>query len=51
MTLKQRAEQSSHTEPLGWEEEEEGMSATLLLFFCHIVNPVTNAVINTVTLR
>lgn len=25
MALKQRAEQSVHTETLGWEEEEEGM--------------------------
>lgn len=25
MALKQRAEQSAHTETLGWEEEEEGM--------------------------
>lgn len=24
MALKQRAEQNVHTEPLGWEEEEEG---------------------------
>lgn len=26
MALKQRAEQSSHTESLGWEEEDEGMN-------------------------
>ena len=25
MALKQRAEQTSHTEALGWEEEDEGM--------------------------
>uniref|UniRef100_A0A3Q1BXB9 BSD domain-containing protein n=1 Tax=Amphiprion ocellaris TaxID=80972 RepID=A0A3Q1BXB9_AMPOC len=29
VALKQRAEQSPHTETLGWEEEEEGMSSIL----------------------
>lgn len=29
MALKQRAEQSTHTESLGWEEEEEGMQAAV----------------------
>ena len=28
VALKQRAEQSTHTESLGWEEEEEGKSLT-----------------------
>lgn len=30
VALKQRAEQSTHTETLGWEEEEEGMLSSLL---------------------
>lgn len=29
MALKQRAEQSTHTETLGWEEEEEGKITTV----------------------
>jgi len=29
VALKQRAEQSAHTETLGWEEEEEGKLATV----------------------
>lgn len=30
MALKQRAELSTHTETLGWEEEEEGMLSSVL---------------------
>lgn len=30
MALKQRAEQNVHTEPLGWEEEEEGAWQTAI---------------------
>lgn len=33
MALKQRAEQSAHTETLGWEEEEEGMLGSLIYSF------------------
>lgn len=31
MALKQRAEQSAHTETLGWEEEDEGMLAIVFI--------------------
>lgn len=31
MALKQRAELTTHTETLGWEEEEEGMLSSVLL--------------------
>lgn len=53
MALKQRAEQSTHSETLGWEEEEEGMLFSSLHGWQNdwLLKPVAYTRIPTVTVR